>query len=430
MVIAQAIKGWMDALMGWNKTIEWVINSDIGGATKWSATFTPQKQSNKAAQNNGVITNPDLNTYSPDIEYKQAPWDIQPGQAGASQKILDTGMLDTEWTKIKEEIVSISSPNSNAYIKDNKVATDVTSYLYPNQTDSLRSAVQWWMVSYAKPANSWVWINEDFILNQKEIGQALQYLNAGLPYISNTFAQQQITATLWALQEAKIIAKNKWDTAGYQDALAKQKIYLWQASKIVADWLYWSIASGKVSGDMETVMSALYDINNKWQLFQNFYSKSWSEIQQLRDDSSTSPTVLNETIYPASQESKLAKQELLSNVFYVNALNSLPDWAAKKQLLLDANSPTISKYEKEYLTQLQNNYIRPLYNQYKEIAGEYWYDYANKIYDTSIFDLLRVTSKTGMSDMIADVFSSTVFQMPTIYSGIGDRLSPYNHWMF
>ena len=383
------------------KTPQWEMNSAIAWQTWWIATQTDQSQNNKAAQNNWVITNADNNVVNWTNTWL---WKL-------------TAVNPFEWNKEVEKDISIEwILNSNStwginWIPAMPVGTDPYSWnmmvqFYSTETPKMSPVVQQIksFISQTKQANSWVGMDPNFMINMWEVQNIVSVLwRYEWQMISALWNQawpvlQQLTWLINQYQQSAQNSNEKW----MQEAAANLKIITWQLSSVVADALNKEESSWTLSFEWSKDKFMLYWYRDKASKFMWYYQQWWADLHK-QADIAMKPEVVKNIVNPNFTQSRVAKQSVIQNPFYLNELERIRSVspALYSQLVMDMQSDTLTTNEKKVLDALDDNVIKPLKDQRKQLASQYWWTTVNAMFKAyePLMNLSGIWYRTLMDDI-------------------------------
>jgi hypothetical protein len=386
-------------IFGDQKTPAGMVNSELAGATWWITSQTHEKEINQQAQT-WAITTPGLDSNVPSPTSWNPKVDV--------------------WTRLSQ----ITKPQYQlaGFDADAVPMINVTEQVYPNLNDNTLSMIQSGKVPTTKKANSWIWLARDLGMNDSDMNLAIQTISSYLPTLKEKW--QVIVNELNMHQQNLIKASQSWDQATFDEALAKMKIAVGDASKMVANDLYSKDKAWLLWADAQSDMSRLYSINRKAEEFLWFYKSDWASLQNYINKVLT-PVTRQYQAKATQLDSTMAKSRLKQNPFYVRLLQSQaeknPIWY--KKLVSDYNVNRITPWEKEFIQSMKTK-ISAISDQKRNVAEQYGWDTANQMYAwyDDLFELLTIDKKTYMDDIMDNFYESANKSSDMIFGGLSSKV--------
>ncbi len=381
-------------IFGWEQsTLGGAINSQIGGATQWVATATPDKTENKAAQNNGALVTPAEVPSTPKLLSTPTDSTLPQSKNDAIMDSLDNIKQPT----YQLEGLDFTGKDFNVKVQD---------YSTPYLNDPAIMAIQQGIPA-SKKAGSGYGLPKDLVLSGNDLNQGLQLINTYLPKLAEkdpnlaTLYVQDLTQK----QQAYKQAMQSGDNVAQAEALALIKGSVASASAALANHLYSQDQAGLLSDDWRKDMSILYGLKSKWEEFNTYYQNSWQDLQKYLQNAIT-PQINTFEAKASELPSLTAKKDMIANPYYLQFVQTFGSQNPQLQqaLLSDMNKPGITYWEKQFLKA-----IKPTIQQYQQqkydIVEKYGWTTANNMFKDfePMFDLLDYGSKTYMDDLMEQI---------------------------
>lgn len=391
----------INSIFGDQKTPEGEINSIIGWATQGNATQTPASQDNSTAQT-GVVTNAD-------VKSTQVPvWYVPEKSTEKSTLTPASDLLGNPNANLANTFKNQAWLNPAWYDATGDLILNKTVIGYPNLNDSALKTIQAGIPT-SKSARSGIGLPNDLGMSIDDINSTVQLLQRYIPKYTaeNGTVGASMSQQLNQMMAVYNQAKQSGNAAATAEALAQLKLTLGWASNTVAWRLNGKKQSGLTSIMEEEDEQLLWNTKNKAQEFMTYYNTSGQDLNNYLQNALT-PDTTTYQVKAENEWSRIAKQEMISNPYYLQFLEQVKytDKMAYDKLVTDATSDTITYYEKQFIKSFGET-IDKIKEQRKSYADKYGWKVANEMYSgyQQLFELQDLQYKTYMDDIMDSMYA-------------------------